>query len=73
MIAVGVDTHKDRHLLSPLMLSGSCFAEITITTDTVGYRQFVDWLGELEGDTGRDPGRRQLRRRPVRTPPRPRC
>ena len=51
MIAVGVDTHKDRHLAVALDALGQLLAEITITTDTVGYRQFVDWLGELEGET----------------------
>jgi transposase len=46
MIAVGVDTHKEQHLAVALDALGQLLAERTITTDTVGYRQFVDWLGE---------------------------
>jgi transposase len=50
MIAVGVDTHKDQHLAVALDALGQLLAEITISADTAGYREFVDWLGKLEGE-----------------------
>jgi transposase len=50
MIAVGVDTHKEKHLAVAVDDLGQLLAEITITADLAGYRSMAEWLGELEGE-----------------------
>ena len=49
MIAVGVDTHKEKHLAVAVDDLGQLLSEITITADLAGYRSMAGWLGELEG------------------------
>jgi hypothetical protein len=62
MIAVGVDTHKEKHLAVAVNDLGQLLAEITITADLAGYRSMAIWLDELDGGGGgRYRGRRQLR------------
>ena len=50
MIAVGVDTHKEKHLAVAVDDLGQLLAEITITANLAGYRGMADWLGELKGE-----------------------
>jgi transposase len=49
MIAVGVDTHKDKHHAVALDRLGQLLTEIVITTDLAGYAQFVSWISDLDG------------------------
>ncbi len=49
MIAVGVDTHKEKHLAVAVDDLGQLLSEITITADLAGYRSMADWIGELDG------------------------
>ncbi len=50
MIAVGVDTHKEKHLAVAVDDLGQLLAEITITADLAGYSSMTAWLGELDGE-----------------------
>jgi transposase len=50
MIAVGVDTHKEKHLAVAVDDLGQLLSEITITADLAGYRSMTGWLGELDGE-----------------------
>jgi transposase len=49
MIAVGVDTHKDKHHAVALDRLGQLLTEIVITTDLAGYTQFASWISDLDG------------------------
>jgi transposase len=49
MIAVGVDTHKDKHHAVALDRLGQLLTEIVITTDLAGYTQFASWISDLGG------------------------
>ena len=71
MIAVGVDTHKERHHAVALDDLGQMLAELVFTASAAGYRELQDWAEALAADRRarvRDRGRRQLGRRPVRAP-----
>ena len=50
MIAVGVDTHKEKHLAVALDNLGQLLGEITVTADLAGYRSMADRLSEFEGE-----------------------
>lgn len=47
MIAVGVDTHKDRHVAVALDRLGKLVGEIVIEASAAGYRELEDWTGCL--------------------------
>jgi transposase len=50
MIAVGVDTHKEKHFAVAVDDLGQLLSEITITADLAGYRSMTEWLSELDGE-----------------------
>jgi len=47
MIAVGVDTHKDTHVVTALDQLGQVLGELTIEANTVGYTELVAWMRAL--------------------------
>ena len=51
MIAVGVDTHKDRHYAVALDHLGQKLAELTIAATAAGYADLQRWA-EQHADTG---------------------
>jgi len=50
MIAVGVDTHKHRHVAVALSPLGELLGEIAVAASGVGYRELVSWLAGLDGE-----------------------
>lgn len=50
MIAVGVDTHKDTHVVSALDQLGQLLGELTIEASAVGYGELVAWTRALGDD-----------------------
>jgi len=50
MIAVGVDTHKDTHVVSALDQLGQLLGELTIEASAVGYGELVAWTRALGED-----------------------
>lgn len=49
MIAVGVDTHKDRHIAVVLNSLGQLLGEISIPASLAGYRELEAWVTALVG------------------------
>jgi hypothetical protein len=49
MIAVGVDTHKQRHCAVALDRLGQVLAELTFAASTAGYAELQHWAEELAG------------------------
>jgi transposase len=47
MIAVGVDTHKDRHYAVALDHLGQMLAELTIAATAAGYAELQRWAEQL--------------------------
>ena len=47
MIAVGVDTHKERHHAVALDHLGQILAELVCTASAAGYRELQDWAEAL--------------------------
>jgi len=47
MIAVGVDTHKDVHVVAALDAFGQLLGEIVVLASEGGYRDFARWLDRL--------------------------
>jgi hypothetical protein len=47
MIAVGVDTHKERHHAVALDHLGQILAELLFMTNAAGYRELQDWAEAL--------------------------
>src|SRR4051794_8859037 len=47
MIAVGVDTHKDRHYAVALDHLGQMLAELTIAATAAGYAELQRWVEPL--------------------------
>jgi Transposase len=50
MIAVGVDTHKHRHVAVALSPLGELLGEIAVAASGAGYRELVSWLAGLDGE-----------------------
>ena len=50
MIAVGVDTHKHRHVAVALNQLGEVLGEIAVAASAAGYRELVSWLAGLGGE-----------------------
>lgn len=50
MIAVGVDTHKHRHVVVALDGLGQVLGEIVIAATMAGYRELVVWLARLDAE-----------------------
>jgi transposase len=50
MIAVGVDTHKDTHVVAALDQLGQLIGELRIEANTVGYGELVAWARALGED-----------------------
>jgi transposase len=50
MIAVGVDTHKHRHVAVALNQLGQVLGEISVAASAAGYRELVSWLAGLGGE-----------------------
>ena len=50
MIAVGVDTHKHRHVAVALSPLGELLGEIAVAASAAGYRELVSWLAGLDGE-----------------------
>jgi transposase len=50
MIAVGVDTHKHRHVAVALDALGGVLGELVIAATAAGYGQLVAWLSGLDGE-----------------------
>jgi transposase len=50
MIAVGVDTHKHRHVAVALSQLGELLGEIAVAASAAGYRELVSWLAGLDGE-----------------------
>ena len=50
MIAVGVDTHKHRHVVVALDGLGQVLGEIVIAATMAGYRELVVWLTRLDAE-----------------------
>jgi transposase len=50
MIAVGVDTHKHRHVAAALNQLGQVLGEISVAASGAGYRELVSWLAGLGGE-----------------------
>ena len=50
MIAVGVDTHKHRHVAVALSPLGELVGEIAVAASAAGYRELVSWLAGLDGE-----------------------
>ena len=50
MIAVGVDTHKRRHVAVALSALGQLRGEIVVPATVAGYGELVSWLAGLGGD-----------------------
>lgn len=50
MIAVGVDTHKQWHVVVALDALGQQLGEIVVAATTAGYRELVVWLAGLGGE-----------------------
>jgi transposase len=50
MIAVGVDTHKHRHIAVALDALGQLLGEIAVAATVAGYRELVCWLAGLGGE-----------------------
>lgn len=50
MIAVGVDTHKHRHVAVALSQLGELLGEIAVAAGAAGYRELVSWLAGLGGE-----------------------
>ena len=50
MIAVGVDTHKHRHVAVAVNQLGQVLGEIAIAASAAGYRELVVWLAGLDGE-----------------------
>jgi len=42
-VAIGVDTHKDRHTASALSRLGARLGALEIPTTSAGYRQLIEW------------------------------
>ena len=54
MIAVGVDTHKHRHVAAALNQLGQLLGEISVAASAAGYRELVSWLAGLGGEMNPD-------------------
>jgi transposase len=52
MIAVGVDTHKDRHIAVVLDQIGQLLGEISISASLTGYRELDAWVTAQVGEHG---------------------
>jgi Transposase len=50
MIAVGVGTHKHRHVAAALNQLGQVLGEISVAASAAGYRELVSWLAGLGGE-----------------------
>ena len=50
MIAVGVDTHKHRHIAVAVSELGQLLGEIAVAASAAGYRELVTWLDGLDGE-----------------------
>ena len=49
MIAVGVDTHTERHHAVALDHLGQILTELVFVATTAGYRELQDWAEALAG------------------------
>jgi transposase len=47
MIAVGVDTHKEEHVVAALDAFGQLLGEIVVPASEAGYRELAAWLARL--------------------------
>jgi transposase len=52
MIAVGVDTHKDRYIAVVLDQIGQLLGEISISASLTGYRELDAWVTAQVGEHG---------------------
>ena len=52
MIAVGIDTHKQRHVAVVLDGLGQLLGELSIEASTMGYRELGAWAQALAQDAG---------------------
>ena len=52
MIAVGVDSHKERHVVVVLDSLGQLLGEISIAASLAGYRELDAWVSTLDGASG---------------------
>ena len=50
MIAVGVDTHKQWHVVVAMDALGQVLGELVIAATGAGYGELVAWLSGLEGE-----------------------
>jgi transposase len=50
MIAVGIDTHKQRHIAVALDELGQLLGELSIDANTAGYRELSRWAHGLPGE-----------------------
>ena len=69
MIAVGVDTHKQRHHAVALDLLGQLLGELSFAASAAGYAELSSWAEghcDEEQHCVRDRGRGQLGRRALR-------
>ena len=44
-VVIGVDTHKHIHVAAVMDSIGGVLATLTISTDTAGVRQMLEWAG----------------------------
>jgi transposase len=51
MIAVGVDTHKHKHVAAAVNELGEVLGEIVVAASPAGYRELVDWLEGMGEET----------------------
>lgn len=49
-VGIGVDTHKDTHVVGALDQLGQLLGELTIEANTVGYGELVAWARALGED-----------------------
>jgi hypothetical protein len=50
MIAVGIGTHKQRHIAVALDGLGQLLGELSIDANTAGYRELSRWAHSLHGE-----------------------
>lgn len=62
-VVIGVDTHKHVHVAAAMDTIGGILATLTITTDTDGFKQLLEWASSFGKVLAfRDRGHRILRR-----------
>ena len=46
-VVIGVDTHKHIHVAAVMDSVGGILATLTITTDTAGFKQLLEWAASF--------------------------